>query len=138
MSLKDLMKSNEPLGLDDGIESLMKFSGVEVMSLETRQVLVMRGPVDLAMYGPIEMKFTNPRTRLPDSAPGIRFLVSELDGDVVDMPWNVISKRVFTQLQADLESGAYTTLTYGVQQSGKPPRTKYAIRRLPPVLYPIL
>lgn len=132
MSLADVMRSNEPLGLDDGLESLMKFSGVEVMSLDTRQILVLRGPIDLTRYGPIEMKFTNPRTQLPDKAPGIRFLVSELDGEPVDMPWNVLSKRVFTQMQGDLESGAYLQLTYGVTQTGRPPKTSYAIRRLPP------
>ena len=132
MSLDEIMKSNEPLGLEDGLESLLRFSGVEVKSLATRQVLVLRGPVDLSQYGPLEMKFTSPRTGLPDSAPGIRFLVSELDGEPVDMPWNVVSKRVYTQLAGDLESGAYLQLTYGVKQTGRPPKTKYQVRRMPP------
>jgi hypothetical protein len=132
MSLDEVMPSREPLELVDGQEVMLRFSGVEVTSLDTGQVLVLRGPVDLTRYGPVEMRYTNPRTTLPDTASGIRLLVSERDGEPVDMPWNVISKRVYTQLRGDLASGAYLQLVYGVTASGAAPKTRYQVRRMPP------
>ena len=132
MSLDEMLTSREPLELTEGVEKVIRFDGVEVQSLETRQPLVIRGPVDLSKYGPIEMRFTNARTGIPDRAAGIRFLVCSEDGDECDTPWNVLSKRVFTQLRGDLMSGAYLELQYGITKTGQPPRTKFAIRRLPP------
>lgn len=130
MSLRDFV-SKEICELTIGIVKILAFSGVEVRNLDTDEVIRIEGPISLDRFGTFPMKLTNPRTRMKVEVPGVRMWVDEEDGEKVEKPLNVVSKRLIGQLHGDLESGAYMNTRYQILAIEPPPKTRYQIRRSP-------
>ena len=128
MSLFDLV-SREVAELPNGVEKSYRFAGVEVWSKALKAPVAVKGPVPFQDYEGIDMELTNPRTGMKDKVKGIRFLVTEEDGQKVDKPLNVVSKRLIAQLQYDLENGQFTRLLYRITAVGASPKTTYHVKR---------
>jgi len=126
--------SKEVTALPEGIEKTLRFGGVIVTDMNTKLEVELHGPVDLTRYGSRTMMFTDPATGLPKAAPGITFLVIREDGQVVNRPLNIISKRLIESLHGDLATGSYLKTQYKIIATGPAPSTRYAITReaIPP------
>ena len=130
MSLREMV-SRKVVELPDGEEKVLVFSAVEVNDLSTGEVVRLTGPVDLDRYGTFPMELTNPRTGFLVRIPGVRFWVSEVNGEKVERPLNVVSKGLIGQLHGDLASGEIFRTRYAITAVGAPPRTEYQVKRTP-------
>jgi len=125
------LRSREVTELPEGVPKILRFGGVVVTDLATRQEVQLSGPVDLTRYGARTMLFTDRATGYERAAPGITFLVIEEDGQAVSKPLNVVSKRLIEALHGDLASGMYLKTRYTILGTEPPPRTRYTITREP-------
>jgi len=130
MSLREFI-SREPVEFPMNVEKTVRVGAVVAKNLETGELEKIKGPVDLDRYGPFPMELTSRATGLKITTSGIRLIVVEEDGEPVRKPWNIVSRRLFSQLMGDLETGNYLRYRYAVTAIGEPPRRRYQVRRVP-------
>jgi len=132
MPLRDLV-SHEVSELPQAGGKTFRFSGAIVRQVGTLEEVTVRGPVDLDVYGTVDLTFTDRVTGAEVTRQGLTLLVVEDDGvPIPERRLNLLSVRLIAQLHGDLASGAYRTTRYTITADGQAaPKTRYGISREP-------
>ena len=128
MPLRDLV-SHEVSELPQAGGKTFRFSGAIVRQVGTLEEVTVRGPVDLDVYGTVDLTFTDRVTGAEVTRQGLTLLVVEDDGvPIPERRLNLLSVRLIEQLHALLASGGYLKERIRIIADGQAaPKTRYGL-----------
>lgn len=126
------IRSREVFDPKSGTTYRVQFAGVLLADGKDGPQVFLSGPVDLSRYWPIMFSGIREKDGVPWKRDGFGLKVSEVDGEVVDKFWNLVSRRGQERLLPFLESGELFKGLWELTPVGEDVDTTYTIRRIPP------